>query len=190
MKHYVVPLCLAAMTLLFYGCASKQASVPISERIPPGVSTGGRPTPAEGAVSQKGKEGVITEEELSRAEQERRRAAAQEAVAAHLQDIYFDFDSYTVRSDDMPILKKMADWLVINQAIKLTIEGYCDERGTTEYNLALGQKRAEAAKDYFVKSGVSASRLKTVSYGKEAPLDAGHTEQAWVKNRRAHFASQ
>jgi peptidoglycan-associated lipoprotein len=84
----------------------------------------------------------------------------------------------------------MADWLVANQAIKLTIEGYCDERGTTEYNLALGQKRAEAAKDYFVKSGVSASRLKTVSYGKEAPLDAAHTEQAWAKNRRAHFASQ
>ena len=189
MKHYVVPLCLAAMTLLFYGCASKQASVPISERIPPGVSTGGRPTPAEGAVSQKGKEGVITEEELSRAKQERRRAAAQEAVAAHLRDIYFDFDSYIIRSDDMPILKKMAEWLTANQAIKLTVEGHCDERGTTEYNLALGQKRTEAAKDYFVKSGVSASRLRTVSYGKEAPVDAGHTEEAWAKNRRAHVAS-
>ena len=190
MKNYVVPLCLVGMILLLHGCASKQAPVPISGRTTPGVSTGGQQSPAEGAVSQKGKEGVITEEELARAEQERRRAAAREAVAAHLQDIYFDFDSYTVRSDDMPILKKMADWLVANQAIKLTIEGYCDERGTTEYNLALGQKRAEAAMDYFVKSGVSAKRLRTVSYGKEAPVDAGHTEEAWAKNRRVHFASQ
>jgi peptidoglycan-associated lipoprotein len=154
------------------------------------VSTGGQSSSEEGAVSQRGKEGGITEEELSRAEQERRRAAAQEAVAAHLQDIYFDFDSYTIRSDDLPILKKMADWLTANQAIKLTVEGHCDERGTTEYNLALGQKRAEAAKDYLVKSGVSAGRIRTVSYGKEAPVDQGHTEEAWVKNRRAHFASQ
>jgi peptidoglycan-associated lipoprotein len=84
----------------------------------------------------------------------------------------------------------MADWLSGNQEIKLTIEGYCDEWGTTEYNLALGQKRAEAAKDYFVASGVSASRIRTVSYGKEAPVDAGHTEEAWARNRRAHFASQ
>jgi peptidoglycan-associated lipoprotein len=112
-----------------------------------------------------------------------------DAASARLQDIYFDFDSYIIRSDDMPILKKMAEWLTANQAIKLTIEGYCDERGTTEYNLALGQKRAEAAKDYFVKSGVSASRIRTVSYGKEAPVDPGHTEEAWAKNRRAHVAS-
>jgi peptidoglycan-associated lipoprotein len=189
MKRYVVPLCLAAMILLFHGCASKQPSVPLSERIQPGVSRGGQPSP-EGTIGQQGKEGAISEEELARAEQERRKAAAQAAVAAHLQDIYFEFDSYAVRSDDMPILKKMADWLAGNQAIKLIVEGYCDERGTTEYNLALGQKRAEAAKDYFVKSGVNASRIKTVSYGKEAPVDAGHTEEAWTKNRRDHFASQ
>ena len=130
----------------------------------------------------------ISEEELARAEKEgEERAAAGEAVAAHLQDIYFDFDSYTIRSDDMRILKKVADWLVANQAIKLTIEGYCDERGTIEYNLALGQKKAEAAKDYFVKSGVSPSRIRTVSYGKEVPVDAGHTEEAWAKNGKPPF---
>lgn len=186
MKNYLFPLCLAAAILLFQGCASKQTSVPITERIPPGV-TSEQPTPEEGAAGQQG--GAISEEELSKAAQEKK-TQAEEAVAAHLQDIYFDFDSYTVRSDDIPLLKKMADWLTANQAIKLTIEGYCDERGTTEYNLALGQKRAEAAKDYFVKSGVSASRIRAVSYGKEAPIDAGHTEEAWAKNRRDHFASQ
>ncbi len=189
MKKYVVPFCVVAMILLFHGCASKQVSAPLSERIQPGVS-GGQTSPAEGALGRQGNEGAISEEELAKAEQERRRAAAQAAVAAHLQDIYFDFDSYTVRPDDMPILKKMADWLSGNQEIKLTIEGYCDERGTTEYNLALGQKRAEAAKDYFVKSGVSAKRIRAVSYGKEAPVDPGHTEEAWVKNRRDHFASR
>jgi peptidoglycan-associated lipoprotein len=154
------------------------------------VAAGRQTTPAEGAVSQKASDGAISEEELDSAGQERRRAAAKGAVAAHLQDIFFDFDSYIIRVDDRSILKQMADWLVANETIKLTIEGYCDERGTIEYNLALGQKRAEAAKDYFVKSGVSASRIRTVSYGKEAPGEAGHTEEAWARNRRDHFASQ
>ncbi len=186
MKNYLFPLCLAAAILLFQGCASKQTSVPLSERIPPGV-TSEQPTPAEGAAGQKGKRVRSLRRNCRRRSRRRERQAAEEAVAAHLQDIYFDFDSYTVRSEDIPVLKKMADWLTANQAIKLTIEGYCDERGTTEYNLALGQKRAEAAKDYFVKSGVSASRIRAVSYGKEAPIDAGHTEEAWAKNRRDHF---
>ena len=190
MKNCLFPLCLAAMILLFHGCASKQTSAPLSERIPPGVTAGRQPTSPESAVSQRGSDGAISEEELARAEQERERAAARSAVAAHLQDIYFDFDSYIIRSDDRPVLKRMADWLVANQRIRLTIEGYCDERGTIEYNLALGQKRAEAVKDYFVKSGVSASSMRTVSYGKEAPVDAGHTENAWARNRRVHFASE
>ncbi len=189
MKKYLFPLFLAVVVLFFSGCASKQTQVPITERIQPGV--GGQPSSPEGLAGQKAQEGMITEEALSKEEKERRRkAAAEAAVAAHLQDIYFDFDSYAVRSQDIPILKNMADWLLANQAIKLTVEGYCDERGTTEYNLALGQKRAEAAKDYFVKSGVSAGRIKTVSYGKEAPLDTAHTEDAWMKNRRDHFTGQ
>ena len=94
-----------------------------------------------------------------------------------------------MRPDDIPILKDLAAWLRANQAAKLTVEGHCDERGSVEYNLALGQKRAEAAKDYLVKLGVSDKRLKAVSYGKEAPLVPGHTEEAWAKNRRAHFVA-
>jgi peptidoglycan-associated lipoprotein len=189
MKNCVVPLCLVAVILLFQGCASKQTSVPLSERIPPGVAAG-EPSSPEGVVGGKGGEGAISEEELAKADREKRRQTAKEAVAAHLQDVYFAFDSYTIRSEDMPVLEKMANWLATNQAITLTIEGYCDERGTTEYNLALGQKRAGAVKDYFVASGVSAKRLRTVSYGKEAPVDPGHEEDAWAKNRRAHFVGQ
>jgi peptidoglycan-associated lipoprotein len=189
MKKYTVLFCLAAAVLLFHGCASKPTSVPVSERIQPGVGAGEQPS-QEGVVGEKGNEGAISEEELARAEREKRRTSAEEAVAANLQDVYFDFDSYSIRSQDMPVLKKMAEWLQANPAIRLTIEGYCDERGTTEYNLALGQKRAGAVKDYFVASGVSDQRLKTVSYGKEAPVDPGHTEEAWAKNRRAHFVGQ
>jgi peptidoglycan-associated lipoprotein len=161
--------------------------LPLSERIQPGAGAGEQ-SPQEGVLGKKGNEGAISEEDLAKTRQEKGRTSAEEAVAANLQDVYFDFDSYGIRSQDMPVLKKMAEWLQANPAIRLTIEGYCDERGTTEYNLALGQKRAGAVKDYFVASGVSDQRLKTVSYGKEAPVDAGHTEEAWAKNRRAHFA--
>ena len=85
------------------------------------------------------------------------------------------------------LIKDVAAWLNQNQAIKLTVEGHCDERGTIDYNLALGQKRAEAVKSQLVKLGVKEERIKTISYGKEMPADPGHTEAAWAKNRRAHF---
>lgn len=103
------------------------------------------------------------------------------------QPIFFEYDSAElttpgqgVLNTNASILKKYASWVV-------TIEGHCDERGTAEYNLALGERRALAARNYLVSLGVSADRLRTVSYGKEFPFDAGHSEGAWAKNRRAHF---
>jgi peptidoglycan-associated lipoprotein len=175
--------------LLFHGCASKPVSGPPSEQAPQ-VTAPAEHGPALEGSARKEKGGAITEENLARTAEERRRAAEEALRAAGLQNIYFDFDSYTIRADALPILQKLAAWLGSNQPVKLTIEGYCDERGTTEYNLALGEKRAEAAMDYLRKAGVSAGRMKVVSYGKEAPVDAGHTEEAWAKNRRAHFAVQ
>ena len=74
-----------------------------------------------------------------------------------------------------------------DRGIKMVVEGHCDERGTVDYNLALGQKRAEAVKDYLVKMGIEGSRIRTISYGKEVPVESGNTEDAWAKNRRAHF---
>lgn len=186
MKKSLFPLIMAAIILVFYGCASKQAYTPITERMGQQPEVGQQPSEGAGA-----KEG-ISEEELARQERERQRLAAEAAAAtaAHLPDVYFDFDSYIIRNQDVPMLKNMAGWLSKNQSVKVVVEGYCDERGTTEYNLALGQKRAEAAKDFLVKSGVAANRIRTNSYGKEAPVDPGHTEEAWAKNRRDHFASQ
>ncbi len=102
-------------------------------------------------------------------------------------DINFDFDQSNIRPDAREILKANADILLKKGAAKITIEGHCDERGTAEYNMALGQRRAEETKKYLVNLGVTASQIKTISYGEERPLDPGHNEDAWAKNRRAHF---
>ena len=104
-----------------------------------------------------------------------------------LKDIYFDFDKYEVRPQDIGILKENAALIMKSPTLKIQIEGHCDERGTAEYNLALGERRANSAKKYLVSLGIPADRLSTISYGKEMPLDPGHTEEAWAKNRRGHF---
>ncbi len=103
-------------------------------------------------------------------------------------DVHFDFDSPALSDAASSILAINADWLVKYPTVKVEIEGHCDERGTEEYNLALGEKRAKAVSDTMVKLGVDASRMRTISYGESVPLDPGHTEEAWAKNRRAHFA--
>lgn len=99
--------------------------------------------------------------------------------------IYFDTDKYDIDSTDQAALAKQAQWLMQYPSKRATIEGHCDERGTREYNLALGERRANAAKNYLVGLGVDPSRVSTVSYGKERPVALGSTEEAWAKNRRA-----
>lgn len=110
--------------------------------------------------------------------------------AMQLEDIHFDFDKYNLRPGDRKILSGHADWLLKNENYKVTIEGNCDERGTEEYNMALGQRRATTAMNYLVNMGVKKSRISTISYGKDRPLDPGHNEEAWAKNRRDHFVLQ
>jgi len=103
-----------------------------------------------------------------------------------LKDIHFDFDKYDIRRVDEDILKENALLLKKNPKMKIQIEGHCDERGTVEYNLALGERRASNTKKYLVFLGIPSDRISTISYGKERPLDKGHHEEAWAKNRRAH----
>ncbi len=103
-----------------------------------------------------------------------------------LKDIHFDFDRYDIRPVDAAILKENAALLNKYTNVKIQIEGHCDERGTVEYNLALGERRATSAKNYLVSLGVASVRISTISYGEEKPLDPGHNEEAWAKNRRAH----
>jgi peptidoglycan-associated lipoprotein len=104
--------------------------------------------------------------------------------------VYFDFDRYDLRADARATLKTNGEWLKANPAAQVQIEGHCDERGTTEYNIALGAKRAQAVKDYLVTLGVAADRLSTISYGEEVPVCREQTEDCWQKNRRARFVVQ
>lgn len=104
-----------------------------------------------------------------------------------LQTVYFDYDKYTIRSDARGSLKANASWLKSNPGATIQVEGHCDERGTIEYNLALGERRANAAKNYLVRMGIDSSRLSTISYGEERPSATGSEESAWSQNRRAEF---
>ena len=108
-------------------------------------------------------------------------------AASPIGDIHFDYDSAVLQDQARRQLESHAEWMLRHPTVTVLIEGHCDERGTVEYNLALGERRAMAAYDYLLSLGVADSRLKTISYGKEFPLDPGHTEEAWARNRRAHF---
>ncbi|MBI5585950.1 MAG: peptidoglycan-associated lipoprotein Pal [Deltaproteobacteria bacterium] len=176
--------------LLLFGCSKKE------------IQTEGLVTkPGEGQISddeaeKAKKKARIREQELSEqqlrekalAEEEARRKALA-AVAAQFEneDVHFEFDQFVLSENAKALLNKKAQWLREHGTAKAQIEGHCDERGSTEYNLALGQKRADAALQYLVALGISPNRLSTISYGKERPVDPGQNEAAWAKNRRAHF---
>jgi peptidoglycan-associated lipoprotein len=106
-----------------------------------------------------------------------------------LREIYFDFDDYKLKFEARETLKADADWLSKNPSVNVQVEGHCDERGTSEYNLALGAKRAQAAKDYLTTLGIAPTRLTTISYGSEIPVCREHNEDCWQKNRRDRFVA-
>ena len=109
---------------------------------------------------------------------------------AALKPIYFDFDKSDIRPDASRILDANIDWLKSNVDAVILIEGHCDERGTNEYNLALGDRRARATMSYLVGHGVAPARITTISYGEERPVCTAHTEACWARNRRAHFLAK
>lgn len=128
------------------------------------------------------KEPELTEEEIFMA-----KSLEEINKEAPLNMIHFDYDRYFIRDDAKPVLEENANWLNKFKSVKLLIEGHCDERGTEEYNLALGEKRAKSTFDYLVSLGILQDRIEIISYGKSQPLDPGHNEIAWQKNRRAQF---
>lgn len=129
---------------------------------------------------------TITEREIQTAKSDDVKTIVKE-LQSKIKDVYFDFDKYDIKDESKPTLKQVADALISNRKINLVIEGHCDERGTREYNLSLGEKRANSVKQYLLSLGVSSSRIDTVSYGKEKPQCQEKTEECWAKNRRAHF---
>ena len=130
------------------------------------------------------------EEEMAKAEAPKAatEVSAEEQAKAALQDIQFELDQSGLSEEAKGILAGNANWLKANPGIKVKIEGHCDERGTEEYNLALGQRRAESVKSYLMSLGLEGGRIGTISYGESLPLDPGHDEAAWAKNRRVDFA--
>jgi peptidoglycan-associated lipoprotein len=126
-------------------------------------------------------------EKALKEEEARRLKEAAEKARFESEDIYFEFDQYILSDTAKKNLNKKAQWLKDYPSAKALIEGHCDERGSAEYNLALGQKRADAALQYMISLGINASRISSISFGKEKPLDPAHIEAAWAKNRRAHF---
>jgi len=159
-------------------------------------ATGGKPTTeVEPTAEQLEKEQM---EEVSRLEQEELEALKRdeslqdemrtmEFTPGELATVYFDFDRYNLKPGAKAALKNNAEWIKANPNQRVQIEGHCDERGTEEYNLALGEKRATTTKAYLVSLGVNESDIYTISYGEEKPVDMDHTEAAWAKNRRAEF---
>lgn len=173
---------------VFIGCAPEKKTL-VDDR-GTAVSKPGQPSDAElqRMKDEEARQRALREQELREKAARDREAAAAAAKGSGFENIYFGFDQYALTEEARATLKKHADWLRANRGYVMRIEGHCDERGTNEYNLALGQRRADATKKYLVGLGVDAKRLSTVSYGEEKPLDPGHDEAAWAKNRRAQFA--
>ena len=132
--------------------------------------------------------GAVPEAKIAEAEVRPETAAGGKAPGLALKDIYFDFDQSAVREDSKKLLNENIEWLRKNPAAKVIIEGHSDERGSSEYNLALGDRRARATRDYLMAAGVEANRISSISFGKERPFVLGHDDSAWQWNRRAHFA--
>lgn len=184
MVGFLVVLCCGA---LFTGGCAKKEMVKGEEAMPAAAAPA---KPAEQAPAKpEAKEEKMAAEPVRETPLAKEEAATVPAAAQEqpLQSIHFDFDSYVLSKEARDILTKDAEMLLKKVSGKVTIEGHCDERGSDEYNLALGEKRAKAAMNYLVTLGVPADRLSIISYGKEKPLDPGHDEAAWAKNRRAEF---
>lgn len=169
----IISMCMPVLAVVFFiSCSKKDVMMeePLMSPSGPSPDTGAAAAaPAAPTGESMGTEG----------------AGVPGAISSELKEAYFDFDSYSLRYDARDVLKANASWLKANPSAMVQMEGHCDERGTTEYNLALGERRANAARDYLVKIGVEASRVSVISYGEERPNDPGHDEMAWSRNRRA-----
>jgi peptidoglycan-associated lipoprotein len=160
---------LVAATMLGLGCSSskKVATPPPPAPAPPEETTAPPPPPPPPPAEKPAPPPQVT-----------------------LEDAFFDFDEASLRADAKAALEDDAKYMEQNSGSNVIIEGHCDERGSVEYNLALGERRAKAAMDYLTSYGITAGRITTISYGKERPFATGHDEAAWSQNRRAHFVAK
>ena len=168
------------------GCAKRPATTQAAAPPPTGAATS--TAAPSGEQQQLTSGGGATGGTATPAPTTTARPAVQDfAAVADLTDVFFDFDKYDIRPSDAKTLDANATWLKSNPNHLVLIEGHCDERGTNEYNLALGERRAKSTMNYLVSQGVQANRITIISYGEERPQCTEHTESCWAKNRRAHF---
>jgi len=188
MNNKGLVLAILLLTGLALGCARKPATTS-SAPAPSGAATTSRAMNAApaGSGTRPASATTPTNPGRSTSPATARPAPSEFLPVAELRDVHFDFDKYAIRPDDAAILDKNAGWLKAHANDLLLIEGHCDERGTNEYNVALGERRAQATLNYLVAQGVATRRITIVSYGEERPQCADHTEDCWAKNRRAHF---
>jgi peptidoglycan-associated lipoprotein len=176
-------LVLAGLVMLAQGCAPSAASKPTSAPPPAAAVDSSR------SAGGKGQAGATKESDTGASSlkslQEGKPAIT--PASSPLKDVYFAFDRYDLSAEARTILRSSAEWLKGNPAVRVEIEGHCDERGTNEYNLALGAKRAQAAREYLATLGVASARLSTTSYGEEIPVCRESNESCWKQNRRARF---
>ena len=179
MTHTFAPATRLALVVLaaasLAACASTKPAGPVAPRAPSEPEAPYRPPSQPAPIAQEQAPGVTP-------------GSMQDFVINAGELVYFDLDSFSLRTDAKPVLDAQANWLQRWGAVRVRIEGNCDERGTREYNFALGARRASAVRDYLVSRGISASRIDTISYGKERPLDAGSNEEAWARNRNSRTA--
>ncbi len=173
MKKFLVIVLALSVMLLLSACSKKAAQVEPMQG--PAVETVDEP------VAQVEKP-VLSEEELF--QQKSLEELNKDQI---LKMIHFDFDKYSIREDMKSVMQANADWLLKFPSVEVLVEGHCDERGTIEYNIALGEKRAEAARNYLVSLGLNAAKVKIISYGKSKPLVTGVDEATYFQNRRAEF---
>jgi len=186
-------LAVASLCIFAAACAKKQVAV-----APPAPAPAAAPAPAPAPVATRPAPVETRPQQVAQTPPSRYPDAATRArideLIARIQDAYFDYNQHTLRPDAVTTLnadsKELAMIMQQYPDYKLKIEGYCDERGSAEYNIALGDARAKAAKDYLVSVGVGANQLDTVSYGKENPVCTDHDESCWQKNRRIHIVAE
>ncbi len=199
-KSYIVSVIfILCIGLILIGCPKKTVV-----KDEPSVKAEAAKIEAERVAKEKegeAKEKEVKEKEAARLKEEQAKREFERSLVAKrtpgiegevfesslLKPIFFDFDKYDIQPGDAEILKGNSALLKKFPNVKIQIEGHCDERGTNEYNLALGERRANSTKKYLTSLGVTADRVSTISYGEEKAMDPGHNEEAWTKNRRAHF---
>jgi peptidoglycan-associated lipoprotein len=188
-QSFVVQLLAIALIGTFFSCGGSKRG-PATGEIPPTLSSPEPEPPAEESVETPEPDPIPDEDTLSMMDEESdilSQSLDELNADSPLADILFGYDSAVLTPEARSRLESHAQWLRRFSSVTVLVEGHCDERGTVEYNLALGERRAMAAYNYLQSLGVPATRLKTISYGKEFPLDPGHNESAWARNRRCHF---